>query len=242
MLFRSSLMDEKVYVAMRYVPPFAIDVAQEMMEDGVDEVVLMPMYPHYSTTTTKSSIEDFYKAAVECGYHPKMRVVERYYKKRAFNELIVEKIKQTLNGNDAEEFDIVFSAHSLPQKIIDAGDGYQKEMEEHAQILEGLLYSEGVHFRKTHLAYQSKLGPMKWIGPSLGETLEKISASNKKVILYPIAFTVDNVETVYELDIEYREVASGLKIEDYRVVRCPNDNEDFARAIVEIIEDKMGTE
>lgn len=238
----SSLMDEKVYIAMRYVPPFASDTILEMIEDGVEEVVLMPMYPHYSTTTTKSSIEDFYKAAVDAGYHPKMRVIERYYKKRAFNELILEKIKEALNGEDAEDFDLVFSAHSLPQKIIDAGDSYQKEIEEHVEILEGLLYSEGIHFRKTHLAYQSKLGPMKWIGPSLGETLEKIAVSNKKVAVYPIAFTVDNVETVYELDIEYREIAENLKIEDYRVASCPNDDEGFARALAEIIEDKMGTE
>jgi ferrochelatase len=238
----SSLMDEKVYIAMRYVPPFSKEAVRAMMEDEVQEVVLLPMYPHYSTTTTKSSIEDFYKATLEMGYHPKVHTIERFYKKRAFNELIVEKIKESLAGEDAEDFDLVFSAHSLPQKIIDAGDSYEKEIEEHVQILEGLLYSEGVHFRKTHLAYQSKLGPMKWIGPSLGDMLTKISASNKKVLVYPIAFTVDNVETAYELDIEYREIAEGLKIEEYRVVSCPNDSEDFARALAEIIDEKMGTE
>ncbi len=238
----SSLMDEKVYIAMRYVPPFSKEAVKAMMEDGVQEVVLLPMYPHYSTTTTKSSIEDFYKATLEMGYHPKVYTIERFYKKRAFNELIVEKIKETLKNEDAEDFDLVFSAHSLPQKIIDAGDSYEKEIEEHVQILEGLLYSEGVHFRKVHLAYQSKLGPMKWIGPALGDTLTKIAASNKKVLVYPIAFTVDNVETAYELDIEYREIADELKIEDYRVVSCPNDSEDFARALAEIIDEKMGTE
>lgn len=238
----SSLMDEKTYVAMRYVPPFAFEAVKAMMEDEVGEVVLLPMYPHYSTTTTKSSIEDFYKATLEEGYHPKIRTIERFYKKRAFNELIAEQIKETLGGEDAEDFELVFSAHSLPQKIIDAGDSYEKEIEEHVQILEDLLYSQGVHFRKVYLAYQSKLGPMKWIGPSLGETLQKISASNKKVLIYPISFTVDNVETVYELDIEYREIAEGFGIQDYRVAKCPNDSEEFARVLAEIIEEKMGTE
>jgi len=238
----SSLMDEKVYIAMRYVHPCSKEAVKAMMEDEVKEVVLLPMYPHYSTTTTKSSIEDFYKATIEMGYHPKVYTIERFYKKRAFNELIVEQIKDTLDGQSAGDFDLIFSAHSLPQKIIDAGDSYEKEIEEHVEILEGLLYSEGINFRKTHLAYQSKLGPMKWIGPSLGDTLTKIAASNKKVIIYPIAFTVDNVETVYELDIEYREVAEELKIEDYRVASCLNDSEDFARALAEIIDEKMGTE
>lgn len=238
----SSLMDEKTMLAMRYVPPFAKEAVRAMAEDEISEVVLFPMYPHYSTTTTKSSIEDFYKETLSAGYHPKVHIIERYYKNRAFNELIVERIKDALKTEDVKEFDLIFSAHSLPQKIIDAGDTYQKEIEEHVQILENMLYADAIHFRKTHLGYQSKLGPMKWIGPSLEETLEKIAASNKKVIIYPISFTIDNVETVYELDIEYREVADRLEIKDYRVASCPNDSEEFARVMADIIDEKMGSE
>lgn len=238
----SSLMDEKIFLAMRYVPPFAKEAVKTMCEDEISEVVLFPMYPHYSTTTTKSSIEDFYKETLKAGYHPKVHTIERYYKNRAFNELIVERIKEALGEDDAKEFDLIFSAHSLPQKIIDAGDGYQREIEEHTQILESMLYADAMRFRKTHLAYQSKLGPMKWIGPSLEATLEKIAASSKKVIIYPISFTIDNVETAYELDIEYREVADRLEIKDYRVASCPNDSEEFARVIADIIDEKMGSE
>jgi ferrochelatase len=238
----SSLMDEKVHIAMRYVPPFAKEAARQMMNDEVEEVVLFSMYPHYSTTTTKSSIEDFYKATLWLGYHPKVHTIERYYKNRAFNELIVDSVKESLAECDAEGFELVFSAHSLPQKIIDAGDSYQKEIEEHVEILSNMLYSEGVHFRKVHLAYQSKLGPMKWIGPSLEETLSKIATLSKKAIVYPISFTVDNIETVYELDMEYREIAQKLAFEEYRVVPCPNDSEDFARVLAQIIDEKMGRE
>ncbi len=238
----SSLLDERVHIAMRYVPPFANEAVHAMMEDEVGEVVLLPMYPHYSTTTTKSSIEDFYRESIKAGYHPKVHTIERYYKSRAFNEVIVEKIKTALDGADAEDFDLVFSAHSLPQKIIDAGDGYQKEIEEHAQILQNMLYSEGVHFRKIHLAYQSKLGPVKWIGPSLGETLGKIKDSNDKVLIYPLSFTVDNVETVYELGIEYKEVADKFGFATYKNVPCPNDDEDFVRVLAKIIDEKLGAE
>jgi ferrochelatase len=83
------------------------------------------------------------------------------------------------------------------------------------------------------------LCPVKWLGPSLEETLHKISQKNKKVVIYPISFTVDNVETVYELGIEYEEVAKKFGFESYKVVSCPNDDEDFARALSEIIDEKM---
>lgn len=236
----SSFMDQKTALAMRYVPPFASSVVKQMIFDESEEAVLFSMYPHYSTTTTKSSIEDFHKAAFDEGFHPKVYVVDRYYKNRAFNELIVESIASFLDGFDAKGCDLIFSAHSLPQKIIDAGDTYQKEIEEHVEILTDMLYARGICFRKIHLAYQSKLGPMKWIGPSLEETLTKISSVNKKVIIYPISFTIDNVETLFELDIEYREVAQKLGVDSYGVVPCLNDSEDFARVIADIIEEKIG--
>lgn len=238
----ASRLDSKVHIAMRYVPPFAPDAVKAMIEDEIEDVVLLPMYPHYSSTTTKSSIDDFYKAALAAEYHPKMHVIEDFYKNRAFNEVIVEKIKDALGEADAEDFDLVFSAHSLPQKIIDAGDEYQKQIEEHVEILQNMLYSEGVHFRKIHLAYQSKLGPMKWLEPPLGETLHKIKESNDKVLVYPLSFTVDNVETVYELGIEYKDEAELLGFAEYRCVPCPNDDDDFVRVLANIIDEKLGIE
>lgn len=235
----SSLRDQNVYIVMRYVPPFASEVIKQMMDDGVEEIVLFPMYPQYSTTTTKSSLEDFHATAIKMGFHPKVHTVENFYKNREINTLIVEKIIETLGGEEAGEYDIVFSAHSLPQNIIDAGDEYERQVEEHTEILQNMLYMQGANFRKAHLAYQSKLGPVKWLGPSLEEMLHKISQTNKKVVIYPISFTVDNVETVYELGIEYEEVAKKFGFEAYKVVSCPNDDEDFARALSEIIDEKM---
>lgn len=238
----SSLRDQNVYIVMRYVPPFASDTIKQMMDDGIEEVVLVPMYPQYSTTTTKSSLEDFHATAVKMGFHPKVHTVESFYKNREINAAIVEKIKESLAGADADGYDLVFSAHSLPQKIIDAGDEYQKQIEEHVDILQNMLYMQGVYFRKIHLAYQSKLGPVKWLEPSLEEALHKISQVNKKVMVYPISFTVDNVETVYELGIEYKEVAEKFGFESYAVVPCPNDDEDFRGALSEIIDEKLGVE
>ena len=227
-----SKTDAKVYIAMRYTPPFATDAIKQMKKDGITEAMLLPMYPQYSTTTTKSSIEDFVQCAKKEGFEPKISQIDRFFEDGRYNELIIKRILETLEGKDAGEYDLIFSAHSLPEKIILAGDSYESEIKAHTEILKGLLAAKHIRFANIHLAYQSKLGPMKWIGPSLGETLEKLE--NKRVILFPLAFTVDNLETVYELDIEYREVAEKCDFDEYLVAQCPNDSDAFTDFLAQI--------
>ncbi len=215
--------------AMRYTPPFSNTVIKKLIKKNINEILLIPLYPHYSTTTTKSSIEDFIENAEKLNFKPKIRFIKRFYKEKLYNDIIIKQIKNTLNNNNAQNYDLIFSAHSLPQKIIKAGDTYQKEIEEHASILNKLLKKENINFNKTHLAYQSKLGPVKWIGPSLEEILKKIK--NKKVIIYPISFTLDNSETLQELQIEYKAIAKKYHFQDYKVCECPNDNTPFINFI-----------
>lgn len=240
----SSVLDEPVYLAMRYTPPYASLCVEQMQDEGIEEIVLVPMYPQYSTTTTKSSLEDFYAAALRVGFHPKIHTIERFYKNRHFGELIADSIEHTLAEQNAQSFDLIFCAHSLPQRIIDSGDPYQKEIEEHATLVETILQTRGVHFHKVHMAYQSMLGPTKWIGPYLRDVLDKIANTSgpRNVILYPLSFTIDNIETAYELDIEYRELARSLHIGDYRLVACPNDSDEFAHILSTIINDKGNLE
>jgi len=226
-------IDGRVYIVMRYTPPFAQDAIEAMMADEVREIFLLPMYPQYSTTTVKSSIEDFFDTARTLQFNPKSAKITRFYKNRHYNELLTELIVEALEGRDADEFELIFSAHSLPQKIIDAGDSYEDEVEEHKALISDLLYLKGAHFKKTRLAYQSKLGPVKWLEPSLGSELEKVVS--KKVLICPISFTIDNLETVYELGIEYKEVADKLGFTEYVVAKCPNDDDRFVTCLAQII-------
>ncbi len=219
--------DDSVFVtfAMRYTPPFSKDVINKLKQIGTKEIFLLPLYAQYSTTTTKSSIEDFLEELKRAKLDIKTTFIKRFYKERDLNKAIVSKIKEELKSSNPSKIDLIFSAHSLPQKIIDRGDSYQKEIEEHVKILSKMLNDEKIHFNKIHLAYQSKLGPIKWIGPSLEEKLAKIS--NKNVLIYPISFLLDNSETLQELHIEYAKIAKELGFDSYKVCSCLNDSDEF---------------
>lgn len=224
-----------VNFAMRYTPPFCEGVVRELIEKCVEEIVVLPLYPHYSTTTTKSSVEDFEDVAKTLGYKGSLRVIERFYDNESYNALLVQKIKEALGENDASHLELIFSAHSLPQKIVDKGDPYQKEITLHVKLIESLLNKENIAFKAIHLAYQSKLGPVKWLEPSLEETLK--SLENKNALIVPLSFTIDNSETEFELSIEYAELAHELGFERYLVARCPNDDDAFVACIKNLVLD-----
>ncbi|MFW2606790.1 ferrochelatase [Aliarcobacter butzleri] len=218
----------KTYQVMRYTPPFAKEIISQMKKDGIKEVLLLPLYPQYSTTTTKSSLEDFIKFAKNSF---NISSIETFYKNDKFNQCIVNEILN--NVEDETSYNLVFSAHGLPQKIVNAGDPYEKQMNEHVKILSEELQKRGKNFKSINLAYQSKVGPLKWLEPSLENMLKNFK--NENVIIYPLSFIVDNSETVFELDIEYKEIAHEIGIKEYKVCSCVNDSDEFIEAIKDII-------
>ena len=220
--------------AMRYTPPFACEVVERLNKEDVDKIYLIPLYPQYSTTTTKSSLEDF-----EACYHKSQGtalLVEKkhFFENETYNKAVIKSIKTTVAADKYRDFDIIFSAHGLPQKIIDAGDVYEKHVKRHVAILKEMMQEEGMLFHDVHLAYQSKVGRMQWLTPSLEEKLKTVR--NRGVVIFPIAFTIDNSETDYELDVEYREIAKEMGFKEYRVCKCPNDSDLFVDALVEVYE------
>ncbi|NPA59314.1 MAG: ferrochelatase [Epsilonproteobacteria bacterium] len=219
---------------MRYTPPFAHEVIQRLNEHDIEHIYLIPLYPQYSTTTTKSSLEDFEECYAKDGLDAVLFEVKHFFQNQTYNKTIIQNIKDKMQDAKYEDFDMVFSAHGLPQKIVDAGDSYQNHVQKHVKILQEMLDAEGMKFKDVHLAYQSKVGPMKWLEPSLDDKLKTIDT--KKVIIFPIAFTIDNSETDFELEVEYREIADELGFKDYRVCRCANDSDTFVDALYEIYE------
>lgn len=221
------LDDFYVTTAMRYTPQFAQTAIAKIQEQGIKEVVLLPLYPQYSTTTTKSSVEDFMQKANGAF---DIEVVEPFYKDIGYNNAVCDTILQY--RGDAEDYHLIFSAHGLPQKIVDNGDPYQKQLEEQVHLLKGKLSNM---FGSISLAYQSKVGPMKWLEPSLDDTLHNFKG--KKVLIYPIAFIIDNSETVFELEIEYKEMADEIGVQEYKVCQCLNSNDSFVDALVKLIKE-----
>ena len=220
--------------AMRYTPPFANEVIERLNKEDIKKIYLIPLYPQQSTTTTKSSLEDFEEVYHKDGGEAILIEIKHFFQNYTYNKAIIQRIKERVGDDDYKDFDIIFSAHGLPQKIVDAGDVYQKHIEKHTEILKEMLKDEKMNFHQVHLAYQSKVGPMEWLKPSLEDKLQTVR--NRGVIIFPLAFTIDNSETDFELEIEYREIAEELGFKDYRVCRCPNDSELFVDALCEIYE------
>jgi len=212
-------MSEDIFYIMRYTPPFADDIIKTII--NYDKIYAIPMYPHYSLTTTSSSLQHLFKSCHKYGLNKnKILTIDSYYDNIVYNTTIIKRVLEALGSDNAQEFDLIFSAHGLPQKIIDKGDPYQEHIEKNYNILKKLLLDSDIRFNKVHLSYQSRLGPMKWIEPYLEDTLKNIQ--NKKVIIYPISFTIDNSETEFELDVEYKEIAKKLGYTDYRVAKVAN--------------------
>jgi ferrochelatase len=226
--------DVIVDFAMRYTPPFAQEVIERLEKEDIDKIYLIPMYPQYSTTTTKSSLEDFEEKYHAVDGKALLVEIKHYFENESYNRSILESIKTTLGDADYKDFDLIFSAHGLPKKIVKAGDVYEKHVNRHVEIMKKMLQEEEMNFHDVHLAYQSKVGPMEWLTPSLEDKLS--SVRNRGVIIFPLAFTIDNSETDFELEIEYREIAEDMGFKEYRVCRCPNDSESFVDALCEIYE------
>jgi len=217
-----------ITTCMRYTSPFSQTAIARIKKENIKDVILLPLYPQYSTTTTKSSIEDFIEKANGAF---SITTIEPFYKNALYNKAICDEIIRVQSKYN--DFHLIFSAHGLPQKIVNGGDPYQKQIEEHIELLKDKLSHYATNIKSINLAYQSKVGPMKWLTPSL-ETMLK-NFKNEKVIVYPISFIVDNSETIFELDVEYRELAKKLKVKDYRVCSCVNDSDTFCKALKELI-------
>lgn len=227
----SSLQNEfdAVDFAMNYTSPFVKDVLKKY--EKFDEIVLLPLYPHHSQTTITSSLADFKKAKEELNFKAKILLCEPFYDDDAYNKIIISHIQGAVKDIDISDISLIFSAHSLPRKIIEKGDIYEKHINEHVQILGKMLKEQGLNFKDVSLAYQSRLGPVKWLEPSLNEALAK--CENKKALIYPLSFCIDNSETIFELVIEYAKLAKELNFSFYKVAQCPNFSDEFASFVLE---------
>ena len=223
-------LDMPIFPAMRYVPPFATEALEACQKEGVEELVLFPMYPQYSTTTTRSSVEDIEAGCEALDYYPKITLIESYYDDYVYIEMCANKIMEALGDKPSEEYDLLLSAHGLPKSIIAAGDPYETQIEGNVSALRIYFHERGIQFNTIKLVYQSKVGSAAWLEPNLVDVLR--NPYHRKVLIYPLAFTIDNSETLYELDIEHREIAQKIKYEDYRVAKCFNDDDAFVDFIV----------
>ncbi|MGX2983019.1 ferrochelatase [Helicobacter sp. 23-1045] len=226
--------------AMRYVPPYAKNVVADLKEKNFEKITLFTMYPQYSTTTTLSSVRDFLAALDELDYHPKVEIVEDYGVDSAFIASCVEQIKEAQKdfaiNEKFSDFILLLSAHSIPQSVVDDGDIYEGEIKKSADALKVALKEQKITFKDIIICYQSKVGPMKWLQPSTRDIIKKYH--NEKLIIYPLAFTIDNYETNFELDIDNRALAGEIGVKKYIVCKCPNFSPIFVEAVTKLVRSK----
>lgn len=223
---------------MRYTPPYADLALEEMRQKGVKKLYLFSMYPQFSSATTLSSFTDVRDSLMRLKYFPEIYSIDRYFDHSMYIGLCVDLVLESMEGHDTQEFILVFSAHSLPVSFIKNQDPYQEECERSFELIKDEFKKQGIRFRDIKLSYQSKVGPVKWIGPSTKDTISSLGGS--KVIVSPLGFSIDNSETVYEIGIQYRKLAEKVGVKKFINSPCPNDDLRFAELILNLIAHKEG--
>lgn len=230
---RNSGNDVNVMVAMRYWKPLTQEVVTVVETGNYDIVIMLPLYPHYSISTTGSSFNEwkrFYK-----GDKSKLVYVDSYQTHPLYIKSISERIDDSLFRFPEEVrkgVQLVFSAHGTPVSYLKKGDPYSFQIKETI----GAVMKLRNNSHEYHQCFQSKVGPAKWLEPATDKMIEELAAKGKKhLLIIPISFVSDHVETSFELDIEYRHVADRVGIEKYIVMTGLNDSQTFVNALSDIV-------
>lgn len=212
-----------VRVYMRYWHPLAHEVVSELKQQGISEVIMLPLYPQFSTTTTGSAFNEFRRACAAHAYAPNTRYIENWYYDTQYQNAIVSDIDAALaqfSDPRADAVELLFSAHGLPEKIIARGDPYEAQIR---ATYDAVVAKLG--WPHTTLCYQSRVGPLAWLQPYTDATIRsKAALGAKQILVYPIAFVSDHIETLFELGQTYAALARSLGVREYRVVPALNDH------------------
>jgi ferrochelatase len=222
----------RVFIAMRYWHPFAMETAAAVAAYAPERVVLLPLYPQYSTTTTASSLANWRHAARAVGIGAETHALCCYPAERGFIAAICRSIRATLQPG-ARPTRLLFSAHGLPKKIVARGDPYQWQVE---RTVAAIVAELGKDAPDWAICYQSRVGPLEWIGPSTQAEIRRAGKDRVAVLLVPVSFVSEHSETLVELDIEYRRVAEEAGVPHYRRVPTVSADADFIGGLAQLTE------
>ena len=225
----------RVYVGMRYWHPFITDAVKEITGEGVTELIALPLFPQHSTATTGSCFNELARAADALKGKMDISYIQSYPLHPKYIQALSETISDGLSrftGVDRKEISILFSAHALPQKFVDEGDPYVDQIKATIEAV-----SHELKLESWSLSFQSRSGPVKWTCPETEETIKKLAAEGvKNLLIVPVSFVSDHVETLYEMDILYKKLGSELGIRVERA-RSLNSSPAFIEALADIVLD-----
>lgn len=243
-LLRQRGIEATSYVAMRYWHPFTESAVADIKADGIDEVVVLPLYPHFSISTSGSSFRELQRLRqADAGFaRLPIRCIRSYYDDPryigAMAELIVKEIQACPDPRAAHVF---FSAHGVPQSYVEeAGDPYQSEIQACAQLIMNRLEQDLGHTNPYTLAYQSRVGPVEWLRPYTDDALRDLGAKGvKDLVVVPISFVSEHIETLEEIDIEYREIATEAGITNFRRVPALDTTPTFIEGLAHLVQQSL---
>jgi protoporphyrin/coproporphyrin ferrochelatase len=233
--------EAKSFIAMRYWHPFSLEAAREVKAWGAQTVVLLPLYPQYSTTTTGSSLAAWRQAAARVGLAVQTTTLCCYPTDTAYARATAAMLRSSYDKARAEldpavPLRVLFSAHGLPESIVQRGDPYQWQVE---QTVAAVLTAWGVAVDYA-ICYQSRATPQKWIDPSTDSEIERAAKDRTAVLVVPIAFVSEHSETLVELDVEYNDLARKLGVPGYFRAPTQNDDAGFIAALAELVRRAIG--
>ena len=231
---------------MRYWHPFTAEAAEALRQaEPLDGIVLLPLYPHYSYATTLSSLKEWRRVYKQPDGGPPVHTIDNFHDHPLYIQALVQRIGSVLRQfPDSSRIHLVFSAHSLPMSLVEKGDPYPKQIEETVRLACELGAKQYPGWPGTRLlCYQSRVGPAKWLQPSLTETIERLGhAGVKEVLIVPISFVTEHIETLHEINIEARAEARKLGIETFRMMPAVGDSPLFIAALKDLVLRAVGIE
>jgi len=230
---RNENIEADVFIAMRYSNPLTDETIKTIEKKNYTKIILLPLYPHFSSVTTGSSLNEWWRNYKE----DKNKIVEikDFYNHPKYINAVNKQIDIALEKfpeNQKDKVELLFSAHSVPQSLIDGGDPYQ------TQVLESirLIMESRNNSEKYHVSYQSKVGPVKWLEPSTQEKIAELGKTGvNNLLVIPISFVSDHIETLYELNIYYRKIAEENNILNYIVMEGLNDSSEFISQLHDLV-------
>ena len=235
----SPYLDVVAVTAMRYWHPTTQDAVDALKRaGGLDEIVLLPLYPHYSFATTLSSMKEWNRVYGQPAGGPPVKAIESFHDHPFYIQALVQRIGSVLRQfPDSSRIHLVFSAHGLPMSLVEKGDPYPRQIEETVRLTCELGAKGHELWPRTQLlCYQSRVGPAKWLQPPLTGTIERLGHEGvKEMLVVPISFVTEHIETLHEINIEARDEAKKLGIETFRMMPAVGDSQLFIAALQDLV-------
>lgn len=222
----------RCFVAMRYSRPDTAEALAAISREGIRRIIALPLYPHFSRATTGSSLNELERALARSSDKPDLTIVRQFCDHPQYIDALAEKIEKGLAKIDTRaNLQLLFSAHGLPQSFIDSGDPYLEQIQTTVRLV--MERFEGISH---HLSFQSRAGPVKWLEPSTEDKISELAAKGTgPLLVVPISFVSDHIETLYEIDIQYREEALSLGLNEFSRVEALNSSEKFIGCLADLV-------